>query len=134
MGPFVIEAALRAADARTHQAAALDPSFGARLLASSEFSERIGLVVGDLLEVALKGADNDAGSVPGAEGALWHAAELLVGDSVLAVEAVGHRILSNACRVRGLRPPEPHPVLSAAAEESLRGSKIDDIDWRKALL
>ena len=120
MGPFVIDAALRCADAGSRAEALSDPIFGARLLASARLGDRVGLVLGDLIEVPL-----------GAGTERWRAGEVLAGRTVLAVERIGHTILSNTCKARGLKAPAPHPILAAADSLDLPGARMASIDWRK---
>ena len=133
MAPFVLDAALRAFDPETRRAVEADPRFGAKLIASEEIAARIGIVIGDHLDGGLPDGRADSGAGAAARAANRRAG-LLVGDCLLAVEAVGHRILSNACAAIGVQAPEPHPILSAAGRENLQGTRIGRIDWRKALL
>src|SRR5204862_2201517 len=102
---------------------------------------RVGFVVGDLLTLELghgrvvgaaepspappvppeprnsvpsphaRGSNGDGGTAPLST---WNADELLAGRNLFAVERIGHAILSNTRKARGLAPiPEP-PLLAAA--------------------
>jgi len=138
MGPFVLDAALRAFDERTRKKAQDDPELGARLLASPLFGGRVGLVIGDLFTVDLgspapgRAADGASESTPASP--LWNADELLTGSNLFAVERIGHTILSNACKARGRGPvPEP-PLLAAASGLGLHGARLSTIGWKKVSL
>ena len=146
MGPFVLDAALRALDESTRKKAFQDPEFGARILASPPLGGRVNLVIGELFELDLGPADGagatggaapasrDAKSdaIPSGEAAVWKADELLGGRNLFAVERIGHTILSNTMKARGRATvPEP-PLLAAAAALGVSGAKISSIGWRKA--
>lgn len=133
MGPFVIDAALHAVDEDSRARAKKDPGFGARLLASPLLAGRVGLVFGDLVEIPLIGGEKNQLEDEGAEtrSPAWKADEVLAGTNVLAMERIGHTILSNTCLARGLPAPAPHPILAEAAKLGSTGAKAGEIDWRK---
>ena len=123
MAPFVIDTALLAVDPRTRGEAARNPELGARLLASPRIAGRIGMVVGDLIEIPIDAPKTEP----------FKSDSILAGGNVLAVESVGHTILSNTCEAKGLPAPAPHPILAAARRLGLTGARNDVIDWRKRI-
>lgn len=132
MGPFVIDAALRLLDERSRQLALRDPAAGARILASPAIGGRLAMVVGEAVDVRLGGPSEGESGSSGDPG--WPADEVLVGTNLFAVERIGHKILSNTRRVRGLAPLAAHPILVAAEMAGLTGASIDAIVWKKAAL
>jgi hypothetical protein len=131
MGPFVLDAALRAFDPSTRKKVLKDPELGARLLASPPLGGRVSLVIGDLFAVELgqgPAAESSAGNEE------WKADVLLSGRNLFAVERIGYTILSNTMKARGREPlPEP-PLLAAATALGLSGARMSSINWRKASL
>lgn len=118
MGPFVLDATLRAFTANVRERALREPSFGYKLLAVSGLGRRVDLVLGDLTAF-------------GAPEKIWRAGEALIGNDLFAVESVGHTILSNLCSVRGLPVPAPHPILQEARRLAVRSASSEGIVWRK---
>ena len=140
MEPFVIDATLRAVDPETRAKALSDPVFGARVLSSPAIGERIGLVVGDLIEVGMgdepakpTSGERDATSAD-AGASVWRANELLVGTDLFAVERIGHTLLTEARRARGLSPLPEHPILKAAAALGNAGARLTGVNWKKVRL
>lgn len=142
MEPFVLDAALRGVDAATRERARSDPEFGARLLSSPHLGGRVRLVLGDLIEVETGAGTGSGGPRPDAAGAAsdsvrppsaWKADELLVGRNLFALERVGHTLLSEARRARGLDPLEEPPILRAAVVLGIPGAGLSSVRWRKAL-
>lgn len=121
MAPFAVDTGLLAVDPRSRSEASKNPEFGARLLASQAFSGRFGLVLGDLIEIPIDSPTMEP----------FKSGSILAGRSVLAVESIGHTILSNTCEAKGIPVPPPHPILAAARKLGLTGARTDSIDWRK---
>jgi len=139
MAPFVLDAALRAFDTATRQRALADPEFGARILSSPRIGGKIRLVVGDLFDVQTGASPNKiraAAEKAPADPALspvWKADELLVGHDLFAVERVGHTLLSESCKARGLSPLGEHPILRAAVALGIPGAALPGVSWKKVM-
>ena len=134
MAPFVLDTLLRALDDRTRTLAERDPAAGARILASRAIAGRIGMIVGEAVEVRLGGVAPGQGDGSGDDRSVWRADEVIVGTNPFAVERVGHRILSNTRKAQGLPTVLPHPILEAAAAAKIPGADFATIAWKKAAL